>query len=165
MSDPKTFAFVLYPGLTILDLVGPLQVINGLRTFDQEYEVTVVAESLDVFDTDTPLRVGAQKTFDDVPHADGFLVPGGGAPTLRAMGDATLTDYVRQLATGAEVVTSVCTGALILGAAGLLEGRKATTHWAYYKLLERLGATSAAGRPDSAHPSPNTRRGQGEGCP
>ena len=141
MAESKTFAFVLYPGLTILDLVGPLQVISGLQRFDESYEVTVVAESLDVFDTDTPLRVGAQKTFDDVPHADGFLVPGGGAPTLRAMGNSTLTDYVRHLASDAEVVTSVCTGALILGTAGLLEGRKATTHWAYYKLLEGLGAT------------------------
>ena len=66
MAESKTFAFVLYPGLTILDLVGPLQVISGLQRFDESYEVTVVAESLDVFDTDTPLRVGAQKTFDDV---------------------------------------------------------------------------------------------------
>jgi transcriptional regulator GlxA family with amidase domain len=140
MSETKTIAFVLYPGVTILDLVGPLQVVTGLKMFDPSYEAAVVAESLDVFETDTPLRVAAQKTFAEVERAYGVLVPGGGAPTLRAMGDSTLTDYVRQLSDSATVVTSVCTGALILAAAGLLEGRKATTHWAYYRFLERLGA-------------------------
>jgi transcriptional regulator GlxA family with amidase domain len=69
------------------------------------------------------------------------IVPGGDAPTIKAMGDLAIREYLRQAADRAPVVGSVCTGALVLAAAGLLEGRQATTHWAYHRLLERLGAT------------------------
>jgi transcriptional regulator GlxA family with amidase domain len=82
------------------------------------------------------------------------IVPGGGAPTIKAMGNLAIRDYLRQVADMAPVVGSVCTGALILAAAGLLEGRQATTHWAYHRLLERLGATylpKAVGRGRQVH--------------
>jgi transcriptional regulator GlxA family with amidase domain len=69
------------------------------------------------------------------------IVPGGDAPTIKAMGDPAIREYLRQAADRVPVVGSVCTGALVLAAAGLLEGRQATTHWAYHRLLERLGAT------------------------
>jgi transcriptional regulator GlxA family with amidase domain len=147
MTDATTIAFVVYPGLTILDLVGPLQTLGGLQTVedlfgtDTRHQVTVVGESLDVWPTDTPLRVAAQATFDDVPHPDIIVVPGGGRPTLRQLGNDRLLDYLREVDRSADVVASVCTGALILAAAGLLNGRRATTHWGYHHLLDRLGAT------------------------
>jgi transcriptional regulator GlxA family with amidase domain len=69
------------------------------------------------------------------------IVPGGEEPTIKAMGNRAVRDYLRHAARTVAVVGSVCTGALVLAAAGLLEGRNATTHWAYHRLLERLGAT------------------------
>jgi transcriptional regulator GlxA family with amidase domain len=69
------------------------------------------------------------------------LVPGGGAPTIKAMGNQAIRDYLRRAAETSQVVGSVCTGAMILAAAGLLEGRDATTHWSHHRLLERLGAS------------------------
>jgi transcriptional regulator GlxA family with amidase domain len=76
-----------------------------------------------------------------VPDPTVVIVPGGDAPTIKAMGNPTIREYLCHAAQSAPVVGSVCTGALVLAAAGLLEGRQATTHWAYHRLLERLGAT------------------------
>jgi transcriptional regulator GlxA family with amidase domain len=140
-QQQKTVAFVLYPGVTLLDLVGPLQVFASLRQFNDQYRPVVVAERIEPMATDGPLRVIADQTFDDVPDPAAVLVPGGGEPTIKAMGNQVVGDYLRQAAETVPVVGSVCTGALILAAAGLLEGRQATTHWAYHRLLERLGAT------------------------
>jgi transcriptional regulator GlxA family with amidase domain len=139
----KTIAFVAYPGLTALDLVGPLQVLTFLGA---GYEAVVVAERIEPLPTDTALSVQANRTFAEVPAPYAVIVPGGSEPTLRAMGDQTLLGYLRQTKTTAEVVGSVCTGSLLLGAAGLLEGRKATTHWMYRDLLTRFGATPVAER-------------------
>jgi transcriptional regulator GlxA family with amidase domain len=140
-QEHNTVAFVLYPGLTLLDLVGPLQVFASLRRFNDQYRPVVVAERLEPMPTDGPLTVTADKTFANVPDPAVVIVPGGDAPTIKAMGDPAIRDYLRQAADTAPVVGSVCTGALVLAAAGLLEGRQATTHWAYHQLLERLGAT------------------------
>lgn len=146
MND-KTVAFVLYPGLTPLDLIGPLQVMTGLEAAETmfgvqpRHHVVVVAESLDVFPTDTPVRIAATSTFDEVPDPDVIVVPGGAAPTLRQMGNPVLLDYLRKADRSAEIVASVCTGALLLAAAGLLKGRRATTHWKYHRFLDRLEAT------------------------
>src|SRR3712207_6511219 len=79
-------------------------------------------------------------TFEEMPNPSILLVPGGDMPTLRAMSNEAIRSYVRSAAETAEVPGSICTGALILGSVGLLEGRQATTHWAYYKILEELGA-------------------------
>lgn len=136
----KQIAFVVYDGLTLLDLVGPLQVMAALERFAPEWKVVVVGESLDVLSTDTPLRVAPSATFADVPSPYALIVPGGSVPTLRAMYDDAIQGYIRAVAKTAEVVGSVCTGALILAAAGLLEGRDATTHWAYSGLLDKFGA-------------------------
>src|SRR4029434_4325629 len=101
----------------------------------------MVADGLEPMATDSPLTVIADQTFADVPDPEVVIVPGGGAPTIKAMGNPTIRDYLRQAADTVPVVGAVCTGALVLAAAGLLEGRQATTHWAYHRLLERLGAT------------------------
>jgi transcriptional regulator GlxA family with amidase domain len=140
-QEQKTVAFVLYPGITLLDLVGPLQVFSSLRQFNNQYRPVVVAERLEPMPTDGPLTVIADHTFDQVPDPEVLIVPGGGAPTIKAMGNHVVGDYLRQAADTVPVVGSVCTGALLMAAAGLLEGRQATTHWAYHRLLERLGAT------------------------
>lgn len=142
----KTVAFVVYPGLTPLDLVGPLQVLSGLAQFDPDYRTVVVGATKDTVDTDTPLRVAPSHTFDEITDPYAVLVPGGTVPTLRAMSDETLLGWLRTAAAGAELVTSVCTGSLILGAAGLLEGKKATTHWILRDVLAGLGATPVAQR-------------------
>jgi transcriptional regulator GlxA family with amidase domain len=138
----KTIAFVLYPGLTVLDLTGPLQVLTALSEITPEYRPVVVAERAEHTDTDIPgeMKVIPNNTFEEVPHPFAFIVPGGVTPTLRAMSNEAIRGYVRSAAETAEVVSSVCTGALILGSVGLLEGREATTHWAFYKVLEEFGA-------------------------
>jgi transcriptional regulator GlxA family with amidase domain len=140
-QDQKAVAFVLYPGLTLLDLVGPLQVFTTLRFFNDQFRPVVVAERIEPMNTDGPLTVTADQTFGDVPDPTVVIVPGGGEPTIKAMGDHAIRDYLRHAAETVPVMGSVCTGSLVLAAAGLLEGRNATTHWAYHSLLERLGAT------------------------
>lgn len=140
-DEPRTIAFVLYPGLTPLDLIGPLQVLSALAVIDPSFRTTVVGERIDSMPSDTPVSLTPERTFDDEPDPFAIVVPGGGAPTIRALANDAILDYVRSTAQSAEFVTSVCTGALVLAAAGLLEGRQATTHWAYADVLERLGAT------------------------
>jgi transcriptional regulator GlxA family with amidase domain len=138
----NTIAFVLYPGLTALDLTGPLQILTTLSEIVPEYRTVVVAERAEPTDTDIPgeMKVIPNSTFEEVPQPFAFIVPGGVTPTLRAMSNEAIRGYVRSAAETAEVVSSVCTGALILGSVGLLEGRQATTHWAFYKVLEQFGA-------------------------
>ncbi len=142
----KTVAFVVYPGLTVLDLVGPLQVLSALSQYDPNYRVVTVGATTDTVDTDTPLRIAPAHTFDEITDPFAILVPGGTTPTLRAMSDETLLGWLRTAGAGAELLTSVCTGSLILGAAGFLEGRKATTHWMFRDLLPGVGATPVAQR-------------------
>lgn len=142
----KDIAFVLYPGLTILDMVGPLQVLSMLPLFDPEYRTVVLGEDTAPVPTDTPLGVAASHTFDEVPAPYAMFLPGGGVPTMAALADEKLLGHVREMAETAEIVGSVCTGSLILGAAGLLDGRRATTHWMCRHLLPKFGATPVAER-------------------
>jgi transcriptional regulator GlxA family with amidase domain len=140
-DDTRTIAFVLYPGLTPLDLIGPLQVLAQLAWMDQRYQVTVVAERVEPMVSDLPVRLTPDKTFQEVPDPFVVVVPGGTVGTLSAMVSPAIRDYLLTTAPNAHVVASVCTGSLILAAAGLLEGRQATTHWALAEQLNRLGAT------------------------
>jgi transcriptional regulator GlxA family with amidase domain len=139
-QNQKTIAFVLYPGLTVFDLAGPLQIFTGVSELAPQYRVVVVAERVEPMDTDIHVKMIPTHSFAQVPHPSILLVPGGGVPTLRAMSNEGIRTYVRSAAETAEVTGSVCTGALILGSVGLLEGRQATTHWAFYNVLEELGA-------------------------
>jgi transcriptional regulator GlxA family with amidase domain len=139
-KDQKTIAFVLYPGLTVFDLVGPLRIFTGVSQLAPQYRTVVVGERTEPMDTDIGVKMIPTYTFEEVPHPSILLVPGGRMPTLRAMRNEAIRSYVHTAAHTAEVAGSICTGALILGSVGLLEGRQATTHWAYYKILEELGA-------------------------
>ncbi|MGY1780201.1 DJ-1/PfpI family protein [Geodermatophilus sp. SYSU D01036] len=139
--DERLVALVLYPGLTVLDLVGPLQVLTVLQRLAPGHRPVTVWARREPVPTDVGVRVLPDRTFEEVPHPAIVLVPGGAMPTIRAMGDPLVRDYVRSAAASADLVTSVCTGSLILGAVGLLEGRDATTNWFYSGILEDLGAT------------------------
>jgi transcriptional regulator GlxA family with amidase domain len=139
----KTIAFVTYPGLTLLDLVGPITAFYGLTmslvSTSREYQTISVAERVEPIDSDTPMGLIPDKAFEDVPAPFALIVPGGGVNALKAMGNERILDYLRFAAHGAEIVASVSTGAFLLAAAGLLEGRRATTHPAYGGLIQKLG--------------------------
>jgi transcriptional regulator GlxA family with amidase domain len=108
---------------------------------DPRYRVTVVGERVEPMSSDLPLRLTPDKTFEDVPDPYVVVVPGGTVGTLSAMVNPAIRDYLVTVARTAHTVASVCTGSLVLAAAGLLSGRQATTHWAFADQLNRLGAT------------------------
>jgi cyclohexyl-isocyanide hydratase len=128
--------FVIFPNLTQLDFTGPLQVLNRLP----ESKTHIIAKSLDPVPSDCGLSLLPTATFKDSCQLDLICVPGGGG-VVGVMTDRETVDFVRKQAAGARYVTSVCTGAFVLGVAGLLKGRRATTHWAYTDLLTLVGAT------------------------
>jgi cyclohexyl-isocyanide hydratase len=136
VGDAVRIGFVLFPKVTQLDLTGPLQVFSAVPGV----EVHLVAASLDPVPTDTVLALTPTITLDDCPQLDVICVPGGQGVNL-VLEDAGLLAFLRRQAEGARYVTSVCTGALLLGAAGLLDGYRATTHWSAIEFLDQFGAT------------------------
>jgi transcriptional regulator GlxA family with amidase domain len=142
-GETKTIAFVAYPGLTPLDLIAPmttfLGLTRGLVGTSRQYRTVVVAEHPEPIGSDTPMAVVPDNAFEEVPAPFALIVPGGGMAALETMGNERLINYLRFAEHGAEIVGSVSTGAFILAAAGLLEGRQATTHPAYAELLRKLG--------------------------
>jgi transcriptional regulator GlxA family with amidase domain len=135
----NVIAFLVYPEVTLLDLVGPLQVLKALEG-DSPFQIVTVGERIEPMATDTGLWVQPERTFAEVPKPFGLILPGGLLGPIKAMANDALMAYVRAAGEAATVVGSVCTGSLILGAAGLLNGRRATTHWACLGQLEKLGA-------------------------
>ena len=128
-------AFLLFPGLTQLDLTGPAQILSRLG----DATLHLVWKSLEPVPTDAGFSILPTATFADVPAADILCVPGGTGVTSVIQDDAAMA-WVAGVGAEAQWVTSVCTGALILGAAGLLNGYKATTHWAWTEHLAMFGA-------------------------
>jgi transcriptional regulator GlxA family with amidase domain len=137
--DHRLFAFTVYPGVTPLDLIGPMTVLRDLR-FGSPYRTVTVGSRRELTSTDTPLGLVPAATLADVPAPFALFVPGGGEATRTATQDKVLVAYVRTAAETASVVGSTGNGALILAAAGLLEGRRVAVHWAYADPLRRLGA-------------------------
>jgi transcriptional regulator GlxA family with amidase domain len=140
--DRKLIAFTLYPGVTPLDIVGPLTVLRKVAP-DWPFETVAVGERVEPLATDTSLQFVPAATFDQVRAPFAVLVPGGGAATLDALDNVPLLEYVRSAARSADVVGSTGNGALVLAAAGLLQGRRAAIHPAYADQLRRLGAEPA----------------------
>jgi cyclohexyl-isocyanide hydratase len=130
-----------FPAMTQLDLTGPLQVFANLPGA----EVRVLWKTLDPIQTHGGLRLLPDTTLADCPKLDVICVPGG-AGVLDLMEDPEVLDFIRVQAAEASFVGSICTGSLVLGAAGLLRGKKATTHWAWTDLLVPLGAIPTEGR-------------------
>ena len=126
---------IAFPRLTQLDLTGPHETLARLP----RSQVYVVAKSRAAVESDTSLMIVPTVSYSDCPQLDVICVPGGPGVN-EAMLDAETIDFVRRQAAHATYVTSVCSGALILGAAGLLQGHKATTHWASLRFLEAFGA-------------------------
>ena len=139
-SAEKIVAFVLYPGLTPLDMVGPLQVFTSLSKFVPEFRPVVVAERIAPLSSDVEVDLIANQTFAEVPHPNIIFLPGGAGGTLKAMRNPAVLNYVHTAAESAEIVASVCTGSLILASAGLLRGHPGTTHWAASGVLNNFGA-------------------------
>ena len=137
--EKKLLAFPVYPWVTPLDLVGPLTVLRNLT--GTPYRTVVVDERIEQLNTQLALRILPAATFADVPDPFAVIVPGGGPSALAAMEDKALVGYVRSAAATAEIVGSTGNGALVLAAAGLLEGRRAAVHWAYAEALASLGVT------------------------
>lgn len=133
--------FLCFPDLTQLDMTGPLQVFASLP----DTTVHVIWKTLDPITAQGGLRLLPDTTLADCPQLDVICVPGGPG-VLPLMDDADVLEFLRAQAAGARYVGSICTGALVLGAAGLLQGRRATTHWGWLDLLTPLGATPVSER-------------------
>lgn len=133
--------FVLFDNVTQLDFAGPVQFLSRMPGA----RIHVASTDGSAVTTDCGFSILPTTSFADCPQADIICVPGGHG-VREAIADIAITEFVRTQAAGATWVTSVCTGAFILGAAGLLEGKRATCHWAYTHLLPLFGATHEAVR-------------------
>jgi cyclohexyl-isocyanide hydratase len=136
MSKPLQIGLLLFPNLTQLDLTGPLQVFSRLPNA----QVHLIWKRIEPVPSDTALALLPTVTFEDCPQLDVICVPGG-AGTNDIVNDEETLGFVGMQSWSAQYVTSVCTGALVLGAAGLLQGHRATTHWTALDLLPAFGAT------------------------
>ncbi|MBB5509689.1 DJ-1/PfpI family protein [Paraburkholderia atlantica] len=127
--------FLVFPKVQQLDLTGPHDVLASLP----DATMHLVWKTREPVVSSNGLVLTPSATYESCPPLDVICVPGGSGVTALLQDEQTI-DFVRRQAASARYVTSVCTGALLLGAAGLLRGRRATTHWAFHSLLEPLGA-------------------------
>jgi len=132
---PFRIGFVLFPRLTQLDLTGPYEVLSRMP----DAEIDLVASTCDPVQSDRGLAIVPTTTFSACAALDMVCVPGGPGVNV-ALGDVEILGFLRGAAQQARYVTSVCTGSLVLGAAGLLEGRRAACHWMARDFLQRFGA-------------------------
>jgi transcriptional regulator GlxA family with amidase domain len=133
--------FTLYDDMTALDLVGPYQVFASTNTLD----ITLAASTAGPKRTDTGMVIHADKALSDVAEADVIVVPGTGQP-LSPLGDTKLLEWLARMSPRATLTCSVCTGSLVLGAAGLLRGKRATSHWAALEVLRSFEAEAVSER-------------------
>ncbi|MCW5646766.1 MAG: DJ-1/PfpI family protein [Sphingopyxis sp.] len=142
MTDrPVHIVFLLFPGITQLDFTAPAQAfcrMPGAR-------LVGAAKTRDPIATDSGFAIVPTHDFASAPQADILCIPGGHG-VVDALGDEAIIAFIAAQAKGAAWVTSVCTGAFLLGRAGLLKGKRATTHWGYTHLLPLVGAVHEAAR-------------------
>src|SRR3990170_156934 len=135
IASERLIGMLIFPRLTQLDLTGPYEVLARLPNT----QVDLVARDLVPVTTDRGMQIVPTVTYADCPPLDVVMVPGGpGQQDL--MEDETALDFLRKQAATAKYVTSVCTGSLVLAAAGLLKGKRATCHWAAIENLALMGA-------------------------
>jgi cyclohexyl-isocyanide hydratase len=135
MSNPLQIGILVFPKITQLDFTGPLQVFSSVP----DAKVHLIWKRIEPVASDTALTITPTTSFADCPPLDVICVPGG-AGTDEMVIDEEMLEFVRAQSKAAKYVTSVCTGSLVLGAAGLLRGYKATTHWTAMGYLEAYGA-------------------------
>jgi cyclohexyl-isocyanide hydratase len=135
MSAPLQIGLVIFPRVTQLDLTGPVQVFSSVPGA----KVHLIWKRIEPVTSDSVLTLTPTITFADCPQLDVICVPGG-VGTDDMVNDEEMLEFLRRQAKGAKYVTSVCTGSLVLGAAGLLRGYRAATHWTAMDFLAALGA-------------------------
>jgi putative intracellular protease/amidase len=141
MTKPFRIVFILYPKLTQLDFTGPYEVLARMPGA----EALIASKDGGALESELGLTFTNLRALADIDRADMIVVPGGPGQT-EAMLDPDFMAEVRRLGEGAEYIASVCTGSLILGAAGLLAGKRAGCHWAYRELLPAFGAVADPAR-------------------
>ncbi len=138
---PFQTGLLLFPNLTQLDMTGPYEVFTKFP----DSEVHLLWKSLEPVTAAGGMRLLPSTTFADCPQLDLLCVPGG-AGMNPLLNDDEVLDFLRRQTPGARYVTSVCTGSLVLGAAGLLRGKRATTHWMSLPMLAAFGCEPVAER-------------------
>jgi len=133
-----TVGILLFDDVEELDFVGPWEVFTSARALTGKLDVLTVAERDGTIRCAKGLRVTPDATFATAPSLDVIVLPGGQG-TRREVNNPAILDYVKRTAAGATWITSVCTGALLLHGAGLVEGKRVTTHWAFADALEARG--------------------------
>ena len=141
MSAPLQIGIVLFPRVTQLDFTGPLQVFSSVP----DAKVHLIWKRIEPVTSDGVMTITPTVSFADCPQLDVICVPGGGG-TDDMINDEEMLAFLRRQAEGAKYITSVCTGSLVLGAAGLLRGYRATTHWTAMDFLAAFGATPTKSR-------------------
>ncbi len=131
-----SFGILIFPNVQLLDVAGPNDAFAGVPGA----KVHLIWKSMDSVKTTSGMEIRPNATFEDCPKLDVLCVPGGGGVNA-LLEDAEVLDFVRSRAEDAKYVTSVCTGSLVLGMAGLLKGKKATCHWNAVDFLSHMGAT------------------------
>ncbi|TGD99435.1 DJ-1/PfpI family protein [Methylobacterium nonmethylotrophicum] len=141
MAPPLQIGLLVFPDVTQLDMTGPVQVFSSVPGA----RVHLIWKRIEPVPSDGPIVLTPTTTFADCPPLDVLCVPGGyGTDPLLA--DREVLDFLRKQAAVARYVTSVCTGSLVLGAAGLLRGYRAATHWSAREALSLFGATVSTER-------------------
>jgi cyclohexyl-isocyanide hydratase len=141
MSQPLQIGMLIFPKVTQLDFTGPLQVFAGLPGAT----IHLIWKRIEPVPSDSVLMLTPTVSFADCPQLDVICVPGG-MGTDDLVNDEETLDFLRKQAAGAKYITSVCTGSLVLGAAGLLQGFSAATHWSAIDYLPAFGAIPARTR-------------------
>ena len=141
MSTPLQIGLLIFPKLTQLDLTGPVQVFSSLPGA----KLHLIWKRIEPVASDSVLTLTPTITFADCPQCDVICVPGGvGSDDM--VNDEEVLAFLRRQARGTKYITSVCTGSLVLGAAGLLRGYRAATHWTAREFLAPLGAIASGER-------------------